>query len=134
MKIPPYPSVADYPEWQRTVVYSVCSASGRGKEAAPWISEVFKEGCKPDDFAHCAVAYDSLDAKLAHALRSIVRGDLQRRIGTATDRLVRQGSLMTGRSMLRMIVEEFRPNKRMADADSAADVLFLRCASSEGGP
>ena len=75
MKIPAYPSVADYRERQRIVVYQICAASGRGRDTAPWISEVFTDDDASEDFVFCDEEYTSLDTKLADALRSIVRGE-----------------------------------------------------------
>ena len=72
--------------------------------------------------------------KLADALNSTIKGDLKTRIGTMMDeKLERTGEMLSGRSVLRMVVEHFRPNRRQNASDATGDVLFLECSSGADG-
>ena len=134
IQIPPYPeSINDFRSWRRAVCRAVCAASGRGNELSEWIASVFAEGRSPSDFATTASAYASIDAKLGESLAKIVKGDLATRLGTMTDEMLdKEGRLPGGRFILRLVVEEFLPNKRQHPSDAARDLLALRISGPSG--
>eukprot|EP00972_Heterocapsa_arctica_P080652 11886539-Heterocapsa_arctica.AAC.1 len=61
------------------------------------------------------------------ALKAIITGDLLVRLGTAMDLKFATDDLLSGRSTLRMLYQEFDPNGRSYNSNTINDVYRLEC-------
>ena len=87
-------------------------------------------GVNPEHLGDPAPPCVSLDAKLAEAIRRIVKGPLQLRLANATNVALARGRLLSGRSSLAMFVASFEQHALFADSDTQSHVLDLRIQGS----
>ena len=62
------------------MIIRICGASGIGNAAAPWATAPLDPKVSQEQLVNPGVGYASLDAKLCDALRSVLSGDLKRRV------------------------------------------------------
>eukprot|EP00972_Heterocapsa_arctica_P059853 8828191-Heterocapsa_arctica.AAC.1 len=68
----------------------------------------------------------SFDAKVAIAIKAVVKGTLEVRIATAMDKANSRGETLSGRGMLCVLFREFEPNGRQFNTDSLQDIYDLK--------
>eukprot|EP00972_Heterocapsa_arctica_P020193 2980818-Heterocapsa_arctica.AAC.1 len=79
------PNAGTLAEWRRNFLSIATSASGRGEPCTAWLCEAGRKGSVPEDFALIAPKWRSFDAKVATAIKAIVKGDLEVRIAQQMD-------------------------------------------------
>eukprot|EP00972_Heterocapsa_arctica_P013206 1940725-Heterocapsa_arctica.AAC.1 len=90
-------------------------------------------GSHPDDFAAIAPKWRSFDAKVATAIKAVVKGPLEVRIATQMDIANSRGKTLSGRCMLCMLFREFEPNGRQFNTDSLQDIYDLKMSNTLAG-
>eukprot|EP00972_Heterocapsa_arctica_P000330 47313-Heterocapsa_arctica.AAC.1 len=106
------PDAGTFAEWKRNFYAIATSASGRGESCTTWLCETDVRGSHPDDFSVVATKWRSFDAKLATAIKAVVKGPLEVRVATQMDLAISRGKTMSGRAMLCMMFRYFEPNGR----------------------
>jgi hypothetical protein len=123
------PDAGGFAEWKRNFFNIASAASGRGDSATAWLHKASVRGAHPDDFIVIDTKWRSFDAKVATALKAVVKGPLEVRIATAMDLALSVGKTLSGRSMLCMLFRWFEPNGRQFNTDSLQDIYDLKCTA-----
>eukprot|EP00972_Heterocapsa_arctica_P012962 1904799-Heterocapsa_arctica.AAC.1 len=127
------PNAGTFAEWRRDFISIATSASGRGETCTAWLCQVGEKGSIPDDFVYIEPKWRSSDAKLATAIKAVVKGDLEVRIAQQMDICNSRGKSLSGRGMLCMLYREFEPKGRQYNKDSLRDVYDLKMANTLPG-
>jgi hypothetical protein len=101
------------------------SASARGQLTSKWLWETENKDSKPEDFMDVDPEWASFDARLAKAMKAVVKGPLETRMQGALDRALAKGEMVSGRSMLCMFFRHYEPNGRQFDTDALQDLYDL---------
>ena len=128
IKIAQLPNPIQFQAWQDSVRHEIAAASGRHRQAFPWILRVedpevsFEDLAEPEEF-------ESLDAKLSAALRKVTTGALGRKITRLSNEDARKrGRLMSGRQTLWMIYQDFRMDERQVGLFSLEELFKVTLA------
>eukprot|EP00972_Heterocapsa_arctica_P002162 310766-Heterocapsa_arctica.AAC.1 len=94
------PNAGTFANWPRDFIQIALSASGRGETCTAWLYEAGVKGSTPDDFIYIEPKWRSFNAKLATAIKAVVKGDLEVRISRQMDIQNARGETLSGRGML----------------------------------
>ena len=128
IELSPLPAVSNFRPWRLEVLRTIAAASSTPRRAFLWIAEVDDSSISKSRLSQPG-AFESLDGKLIIALNRIIAGELQRKVNTLIEEDMKRGVYASGRSMLRIVFEQYETDVSKGALYSVSDLMQVRVAN-----
>ena len=137
IKIPTLPSITKYDEWCTEMADAVMAASGRGDKVWNWIQKPSQPNETFGTLKESGSKYNSLDAKLAKALRVSAGGNaihhvrIKDEFNRGTSECAREGRPIKGRQLLLLVHRYYRTNEEFGTQYGPKHIYMLTCPNDK---
>ena len=137
IKVPTFPSIIKYDEWCTEMADAVMAASGRGDKAWDWIRRPSMPLETFGSLKESGDKYNSLDAKLAKALRTCANGNsihhvrIKDEFNRGTAECNREGRPIKGRQLLLLVHKYYRTNEELGTQYGPKHLYLITCPNDK---
>ena len=125
------PDAVRFKAWRIATRTEVVSASGRQDDALKWLMKAEADDATIESLKKPGSSWASLDMKLATALTKACTGDIGNKIALASENAVKDGYVLRGRQIYRMVIDYFRVSEEQGALFDLTDLMSVRMSGGD---